>query len=64
MRGPNIVDVSYKKEDIQRAIRAQLKNGRYPSSRLYYQPGASKQVAELLATLPLYTQKVFHIHGA
>ena len=60
MRGQNVLDVSNDAKAISRAISAQLEHGQYPSSKLYYKKDSSKKIARLLATLPLYTQKVFH----
>ena len=60
MRGHNVLDVSNDAKAISRAISAQLEHGQYPSSKLYYKKDSSKKIARLLATLPLYTQKVFH----
>ena len=46
-------------KDILAAVRRQIAHGRYPSSTLYYRPGASQTMVDLLAGIELYTQKRF-----
>lgn len=60
MRGPNVVDVRYDAAEIEKAIREQVEHGPYPSSDLYYKPGTSQQIAQILASTDVYTQKRFH----
>jgi len=60
MRGENVIDVGYKREAIKQAIQKQLKHGTYKSSSLYYQPGTSKKIAQILATTKPSTQKRFY----
>lgn len=59
LRGPNVRDVSYDRTAIAAAIVKQLEHGKYEPSHIYYQPGATKRLAEILATIDLYTQKKF-----
>ncbi|KKT78813.1 MAG: UDP-N-acetyl-D-glucosamine 2-epimerase, UDP-hydrolysing [Candidatus Giovannonibacteria bacterium GW2011_GWC2_44_8] len=59
-RGPNVIDVSTDKEEIKKAITAQLSHGPYPRSDIYYKPDTSKNIAATLANIELYTQKSFH----
>ncbi len=59
MRGEHIIDAEYDATRIQDAIETQLRRGCYAQSDMYYKPGTSSQIAHLLATLPLYTQKRF-----
>lgn len=59
LRGPNVMDSGYNREDIKRIIQAQLNHGRYSQSNLYYQPDTSKKMVEVLESVPLYSQKRF-----
>jgi UDP-hydrolysing UDP-N-acetyl-D-glucosamine 2-epimerase len=52
-RGPNVIDTGYSAEEIMKAIRLQLSNGRYPSVNLYGDGKAGERIAEILATVPL-----------
>lgn len=63
LRGPNVIDVGYDAAEIRDAIRSQMVHGKYPQSRIYHKPDTSKRIAEILATAPLYTQKIFHEHA-
>ncbi len=49
--------VDPKKEEILKAIKVQLSNGRYKASDLYGLPGVSKKIANLLVTIEPYMQK-------
>ncbi|MCI0566098.1 UDP-N-acetylglucosamine 2-epimerase [bacterium] len=62
MRGKNVIDVPYEKEAIKKAILKQrsISGGRYAPDHAYYQKGTSANIAEKLATVPLYMQKKFH----
>ncbi len=60
LRGPNVVDVDYDKTAIRKAIEFQLEHGPYPPSDVYYRPQASRRIAELVATVPLYIQKTYY----
>lgn len=59
MKGENVIDVGYNKEEIKQAIKKQLKHGKYPRSDMYYKANSSEKIAEILAITPLYTQKRF-----
>ncbi len=59
LRGPNVVDVGYNKEAIIEAIKQQLAHGLYEPSLIYYREGVSQQIANILASVELYTQKYF-----
>jgi UDP-hydrolysing UDP-N-acetyl-D-glucosamine 2-epimerase len=56
----NVVRVGYDPGDIGAAVRAQLGHGPYVPSHVYYRPGASQSIVDVLATVQLYTQKRFH----
>lgn len=59
MRAENIIDVGYDRTEIKEVIKKQLKHGKYKRSEMYYQKGANKNIAEVLAKIPLYVQKHF-----
>jgi UDP-hydrolysing UDP-N-acetyl-D-glucosamine 2-epimerase len=56
-RGKNVIDVGYQRNEIASAIQTHLHNGRYPSDKLYGDGHAGKQIAQLLADVPLSTEK-------
>lgn len=56
-RGPNVVDVDYNRNEIESAIKTQVEHGHYPSSYVYGGGDAGKIIAELLATVPLKSEK-------
>lgn len=56
-RGSNTIDVNYDSAEIQKAIRHWLANGRPESSDVYGGGDAGKQIAKLLAELPLRFHK-------
>ncbi|HEY9426015.1 MAG TPA: UDP-N-acetylglucosamine 2-epimerase [Gemmatimonadaceae bacterium] len=56
-RGRNVIDVSYDRGEISRAIDAHLSNGSYGSDPIYGDGNAGKRIAELLATEPLHIEK-------
>ena len=60
LRAENVRDASYQESDISSAISEQVLHGRYASSLIYHNPGTSHKIAEILAKIPLYTQKRFH----
>lgn len=60
MRGENVMDAPYHKEAIKATIEKQIGHGSYAPSMIYYKPSTSKQVRNVLKTVPLYTQKIFH----
>ena len=55
----NVITVDHDVKAIKKAIEKQVKNGRYKSSKLYFAESTSKKIAEVIATVPLYTQKTF-----
>jgi hypothetical protein len=55
-RGNNVIDVNYSKDEISKAIHLHLKEGRKLSSDIYGGGDAGKEIAKLLADLPL----IFH----
>jgi UDP-hydrolysing UDP-N-acetyl-D-glucosamine 2-epimerase len=59
LNGEHVTHVAYDARAIVVAIEAQLRHGGYPPSHIYYQPGTSRTVADLLASAELYTQKRF-----
>jgi UDP-hydrolysing UDP-N-acetyl-D-glucosamine 2-epimerase len=59
LRGDHVVHAPYDADAIAAAIRTQVRHGRYPSSDLYYKPGASDAIVQVLAGVELYTQKRF-----
>lgn len=60
LRAKNVLDVGYDRAAIKRAIAAQAAHGRYPSSKIYYRPGTSKRIVDMLARVPLAAQKQFY----
>lgn len=60
MRGHNVVDVSYDRDEIKRVTQKQIKHGPYKSSHIYYKKNTSKKISQILASIDLYTQKFFH----
>ncbi len=60
LRGENVLDVAYNSDEIQKAITKQLAHGKYPSSRIYYQPKSSQKIVEILSKIKLTSQKKFH----
>ncbi len=56
-RGRNVVDVSYKRQEISNAIQQHLSNGRVPSDPIYGDGKAGSRMASLLAELTLTTTK-------
>ncbi len=59
MRGNNVIDASYNKDEIKQKISQQMEVGKYPLNNIYYQPDTSKKIVDILATIKLYTQKSF-----
>ena len=55
----NVVHAGYNGGAMLDAIRRQLAHGRYAPSHLYYRPGASQAIVDVLAGSELYTQKRF-----
>jgi UDP-N-acetylglucosamine 2-epimerase len=60
LNADNVVDAAYDAGEIQRAVQAQVRHGRYAASNIYYQPDASQTIVDVLARVELYTQKRFH----
>ncbi|HEU4586142.1 MAG TPA: UDP-N-acetylglucosamine 2-epimerase [Gemmatimonadaceae bacterium] len=56
-RGRNVIDVSYDRTAITRAIEAHLSNGSYESDPIYGDGRAGERIAGLLATEPLSIEK-------
>lgn len=56
-RGNNVLDVSYNREEIYQAILTHEKNGKAKSSHVYGGGDAGKNIADLLATVPLKFHK-------
>lgn len=56
-RGANLVDVDAERDEIEAAVRAQLAHGPYPRETIYGNGDAGQQMAELLATVPLESNK-------
>ncbi|MCF2490265.1 UDP-N-acetylglucosamine 2-epimerase [Dyadobacter sp. CY347] len=56
-RSGNVVDVDFESDAIADAVREQLANGPYQSSFLYGKGNAGLQIAEILATTELKTNK-------
>ncbi|TSC63100.1 MAG: UDP-N-acetylglucosamine 2-epimerase [Parcubacteria group bacterium Gr01-1014_48] len=60
LRGPNVVDVPHDSSAIKNVIRQQILHGKYQSSSLYLGESPSKNIAYKIATVSLYTQKIFY----
>ena len=60
LRGPNVLDVGYKQNDVEQAIRKQLKHGYYPASHIYYKPNSSEKIVQILNKIKFHSQKKFH----
>ena len=56
-RGRNVIDVDYRRDDIVKAIRYHLRNGKVEPDHLYGDGQAGRRIAELLATVPLTIEK-------
>lgn len=56
-RGNNVIDVDYNHQQIANAIQTHLINGKAPLSEVYGGGDAGKQIADLLATVPLQFHK-------
>ena len=59
LRGPNVVDVGYDRDAIQKAAERQIAHGKYPPFLAYYKQDTAKLIRKVLKTVPLYTQKRF-----
>jgi UDP-hydrolysing UDP-N-acetyl-D-glucosamine 2-epimerase len=60
LRGPNVLDAGYNVVAIQKAVKSQLAHGKYPKSDIYYRPGTSKKIVEVLSKVKLQSQKKFY----
>lgn len=61
MRGSNVIDVNkHNKNDIKKAVRGQIKIGRYDKDDIYYKENTGKKIAKILATINPAIQKKFH----
>lgn len=59
LRSANVISVKHDTDDIMKAIQKQIKKRRYSSSTMYFAKDTSKNIAKTIATIPLYTQKMF-----
>lgn len=59
LRAENVVSVDFDSKKIKKAIEDQIKVGRFKSSQIYFAKNTSKNIADTIATVPLYTQKIF-----
>ena len=59
LNGEHVAHVACEAHAIVGAVQAQLRRGRYAPSHIYYKPDTSQTIADLLATVELYTQKRF-----
>ena len=59
LHAENVVHAGYDCADIATAISRQIAHGRYAPSHIYYRPGASQAIVDVLAGSELYTQKRF-----
>ena len=57
-RGPNVIDIKYDRNAIRDAIKKQILNGHYPSSKIYGDGKAGKRIADLLNDVPLTFHKI------
>jgi len=57
--GPHMVNTGHDANEIGKALTHQVRHGKYPANTFYFQAEPSRRIAELLSTLPLYTQKTF-----
>jgi UDP-N-acetylglucosamine 2-epimerase len=55
----NVVHTPYERDAIIEAVRRQIARGRYAPSDIYYRPGASQAMVDVLSRIDLYTQKRF-----
>ena len=55
--GENVIHVNYNSDEIEDAIRRQIKNGRHKKSNLFGEGRASEQIVEILATVSVTIQK-------
>jgi UDP-hydrolysing UDP-N-acetyl-D-glucosamine 2-epimerase len=60
LHAPNVTHVDYDAPAIVAAVRRQIAHGPYAPSDIYYRPGASQAIVDVLCGAELYTQKRFH----
>ena len=60
LRASNVLDVTHDVSLIKDTIRKQVSHGKYPPSYLYKGDSTSERIAQKIATVPLYTQKIFY----
>jgi len=60
LRAKNVIDVDLEPQNIDKAIRHQLKVGSYKSSALYSGNNTARNIAKILSSIPLYIQKSFN----
>jgi len=58
-RGENVMDVGYSKQEIKKAIKKQIATKRYRQNDLFYKKNTHKNIADILTSIDLYTQKQF-----
>jgi UDP-hydrolysing UDP-N-acetyl-D-glucosamine 2-epimerase len=59
LHADNVQHAGDQSAEILAAVRRQIAHGRYAPSSLYYREAASQSMVDVLATIPLYTQKRF-----
>lgn len=57
LRGKNVLDVNYNKQDIISAVEKQLQNGKYPKDEIYGDGYAGRNIAEIISTINLSIEK-------
>ena len=58
IHGDNVLHVGYDKNEIENAIKKQIKNGKYKSSNLYGDGNAGNKIAEILLKTEVSVQKL------
>lgn len=57
--GPNVLTVPYERKSIHEAIKSQSVVGKYEPDHFLYKPDTGKNIADILSSIKLYTQKRF-----
>ena len=60
LRGNNVIDVNYNVEEILKAIKKQIHNGRYKCDHLYGDGNAGEKIADILAEVNPNIQKIIN----